>query len=148
MNYASKNLKHLIAVLGVSQASLEPVVGKKQQTISNWLNGKYDMDAEDLVRLSDHFGLTLEDMCLIDLSKGNLITDAYIARFRQFGNLKGNPIGNLKDVFHKINGEFTEGNLPGKEGVDVSIWMIMKLLQQMDEKIDQIKLSVEQKDKK
>jgi transcriptional regulator with XRE-family HTH domain len=59
MNFASKNLKFLITELNVSQISLEPVVNKKQQTISNWVNGKYEPEAEDLVRLSDWFGLPL-----------------------------------------------------------------------------------------
>jgi transcriptional regulator with XRE-family HTH domain len=147
MNFASKNLKFLITELNVSQISLEPVVNKKQQTISNWVNGKYEPEAEDLVRLSDWFGIAIDDFCLIDLSEGNLITQEYIAKFKKHGNLKGNLRGNLKREIHKINGD-KDGEDLTRLGWQEGFWILMKLLQQMDAKLDQIKAGIEQEPKK
>jgi transcriptional regulator with XRE-family HTH domain len=147
MNFASKNLKFLITELNVSQISLEPVVNKKQQTISNWVNGKYEPEAEDLVRLSDWFGITIDDFCLIDLSEGNLISQEYIAKFKKHGNLKGNQTGNLKREIHKINGD-QDGEDLTRLGGQEGFWILMKLLQQMDAKLDQIRVSVEKGQKK
>lgn len=148
MNYAGKNLKFLMTKLNVSQAKLEPIVNKKQQTISNWISEKTQMDTEDLVNLTDFFGIALDDFCLIDLSESNLITDSYIAKFRVKGNLMGNGIGNLITTVHKKIGELGEEKPSQMEGGDAGMWAVFQVLQQMNGKLDQIKDSLNNRESK
>lgn len=101
------------------------------------------MEAEDLIRLSDHFGLSLEDFTLRDLSKGNLITEAYIKRFHEKGNLKGNLTGHLKGQIHKNIGEEKARESAQKPGDDNGYTMVMILLKEMNAKLDRISASVE-----
>lgn len=142
MNYTGKNLKFLIDELDITQASIESVVGKRQQTISNWTHGRNQMDAEDVVKLCDYFGLSLEDFCLKDLSMGNLIDEEYKSKFKEKGNLIGNPIGNLKSVFHQNIGE----NSPLRQGVpggeDQAFWILIGLIQQLNSKVDAIRVAM------
>ena len=145
MNYSGKNLKFLIDKLGISQASIEAIVGKRQQTISNWINERNQMDAEDLIKLVDHFGLSLEDFCLMDLSKGNLINQQYIAQFMEKGNLKGNRRGNPNPTFHQNIGESLPANTANQGGQDDSFNMVMIMLREVISKLDRISASIDSK---
>lgn len=138
MNFFGKNLKTLISKLAISQASIESVVDKRQTTISNWINGKTSPDAEDLVKLGDFFGMAIDDLCLTDLSKGNLITEDYISHFRAKGSLKGSLKGSPKHIFHQNIGEDIHQESGDFGNLEALLFAVLKLLQGIDSKLDRI----------
>jgi transcriptional regulator with XRE-family HTH domain len=138
----AKNFKYLLQKLSLSQASIEPVVDKRQTTISNWLNGKSSPDAGDLVKLSHFFLISMDDLCLMDLSNGNLIDEEYVSRFRQKGNPNGNQNGNLMSEFHHFSGNPSLAVNSKKELEETNLWIVMNALKAIDQKLDEIRLSL------
>lgn len=136
MKLFGRNLKTLIGKLAISQASIESVVGKRQTTISNWINGKTEPDASDLVKLGDFFGIAIDDLCLTDLSKGNLISEEYISNFRAKGSLKGSLIGSPKVKFHQIIDEDLHQETDIPTDLKTLLWTVIKLMQGIDQKLD------------
>lgn len=130
--------------LAISQASLEKVVDKRQTTISNWLNGKTNPDAEDLLKLSQFFGLQMDDLLLTDLASGNLLGEDYVAKFRQFGSLKGQVIGKLSTEFNQNIGETRMANLETIHTDDPSLWALLQIMKQMAESLDRIERKLDQ----
>jgi transcriptional regulator with XRE-family HTH domain len=141
MLHFAKNLKLLMKTTATTQVQLESVVNKRQTTISNWLNGKGSPDAEDLVRLSSFFAISIDDLCLIDLSHGNLISEDYLANFRQFGNLKGNPMGNPMAHPYHFSGNPASQE---EEGQETYLWAILQAIKLMDKKLDAFEHKLEQ----
>jgi transcriptional regulator with XRE-family HTH domain len=148
MNFFGKNLRFLIKKLALSQASIESVVDKRQTTISNWINEKSSPDAEDLVKLSQYFGIPIDDLCLIDLSNGNLITEEYLRKFRHNGNQKGNLIGNPMTYFYQKTGMSRGTKEELEEAEEGAIWLILHVVRQMDIKLDLIRDWIKHQDKK
>lgn len=142
MPFFASNLKFLLSKLSLSQASIEPVVDKRQTTISNWLNGKSSPDAGDLVKLSQFFLISMDDLCLMDLSKGDLIDEDFVFRFRQKGNLKGNVNGNPMAQIHHFSGNPGQALEGWKELGEMSVWTIMQAIRQLDQKLDAIRDSL------
>jgi transcriptional regulator with XRE-family HTH domain len=133
MQQLPSNLKFLMRKLGQSQASIESVVERRQQTISNWLAGKGEPDASDLIKLSHFFGISIDDLCLTDLANGNLIDEAYLARFRQIGKVKGNLLGNPMASIHHFSGE-PKAMQEGQE--ETYLWAVLQQLKAMDQKLE------------
>jgi transcriptional regulator with XRE-family HTH domain len=148
MNFFGKNLKFLISRLSISQASIESVVDKRQTTISNWINGKTDPDATDLVKLSEFFGIAIDDLCLTDLSVSNLIDEEYIANFRAKGSLKGKGIGSPKLKFHQNIGDLIHQESGIPEDTQALLWAVFKLMQGIDAKLDQLRADMKKDSQK
>jgi transcriptional regulator with XRE-family HTH domain len=144
MQQLPANLKFLIKTLGQSQASIESVVERRQQTISNWLNGKGEPDASDLVKLSHFFGISIDDLCLTNLSEGNLIDEAYVARFRQIGKVKGNLMGNPMAQIHQNNGEGRTAAKGLEQPEETFLWAVFEQLKRLNEKIDRFEQKLDQ----
>jgi transcriptional regulator with XRE-family HTH domain len=142
MTYFGKNLKALVSKLGITQASIEGVVEKRQTTISNWVNGRTNPDAEDLVKLSEFFGLPIDDLCLTDLSHGNLITQDYISNFRAKGSLKGKPFGSLTAENNQFIAMKPIQNNDAREDDNPLLWSVLKLMQGIDQKLDEIRADI------
>jgi transcriptional regulator with XRE-family HTH domain len=142
MIYLSKNLIYLRKQFNVSQAQLALQVDKRQSTIGNWENDQTYPDANDLIKINQFFGISIDFLLLVDLQKGNLITKEHVEEFKRNGNLIGNPIGKLKPKFEgiKSNGSHDlEDNLEQEKAKD---WAVISLLKGIDEKIDQIRVSL------
>lgn len=89
------NLKYLLKRFDVTQSQLALWLNVRQTTISNWINGIGSPSVEELVGIYHYFGISVQDLIFTNLSEGNLISDSNVAVFKQKGNRKGNPIGNL-----------------------------------------------------
>lgn len=50
----------------LSQEQLAEKIGVSRQTISNWENGKFYPDIDDLFKISKYFNITLEDLLSCD----------------------------------------------------------------------------------
>lgn len=143
MTNFGKNLKGLIEKLAISQASIENVVEKRQTTISNWIHGRTDPNAEDLVRLSLYFGISVDDLLFTDLEGGNLITEAFVQKFKQKGSLNGNVTGNLTTKVHQFIGEQAELKKDLSQSEETAFWTLLQMIRQLDSKLDLLRASVE-----
>lgn len=66
-NNFAKNLKILRKIKGESQAELARIVSKGQTTIGNWETGLSEPNIEELVILSNFFGVSLDALILSNL---------------------------------------------------------------------------------
>lgn len=61
------NIKHLRISNGETQEELGSICGKTNTAISNWEKGIREPDAIDLSILSNHFGISIDDLMKKDL---------------------------------------------------------------------------------
>lgn len=59
MDY-NNNLKELRTEKSISQRNIADLVGKTQPTYCDWENGKTQPDIQDLIKLADYFGVTID----------------------------------------------------------------------------------------
>ena len=96
MNFLAQNLKFLREIRKLKQAEMLDSIGFAQTTWNNYEKGVSKPKYDDLVKISDTFGVLIDDLIKRDLSKGNLIQNEKSKIFDTKGNLNSNPIGNLK----------------------------------------------------
>lgn len=135
MNYFAKNLKYVMKRTRTAQSRLGIEVNKGQTTIGNWANGVVEPGIHELIIISNFFAITVSDFLLIDFEKANLITDEYLAEFKQKGNLKNKPA----DQYAVPEGPETVVN----EEERMTMWIVAKELKSMQEKIDKVQQSVD-----
>ena len=66
-NNISTNLKYLRKKKGLTQLELRTILGYTRSTWSNYENGLTNPSIEDLITISNFFGVTLDDMIMNDL---------------------------------------------------------------------------------
>lgn len=79
----------------LKQSQVADFVGVSRTTYSDWERGKTEPSLTHLVRLSEFFKISLDELIGSNSEKGNLIVMEQIADYTKKGNLKGNLIGNL-----------------------------------------------------
>lgn len=146
MNLFSQNLRFLIRRFDISQEQIATYIGKKQTTISNWVNGNSFPDARDLVKIYEFFGFSLDSMILEDMESKRMVTDEHVEEFRQGS-------GRVRKFREKIQvaskGYFSESGI-------TSIVMddggggkaVLKLLKGIDRKVDEVKGMIEAEKKR
>lgn len=97
--FFSDNLKTLRGEKGETQASIASLVNKRATAISSWENGLSEPSFQDLVILSDYFGVSIGDLIGKNINDGNLNTEKHVHKNTQKGNLNSNRIGNLNRVY-------------------------------------------------
>jgi transcriptional regulator with XRE-family HTH domain len=142
MNYFAKNLRFLRKQSRVTQHQLALQVNKGQTTVGNWENEISEPSMDELIIVSNYFGISITDFLIEDAEKGNLIgkNDVFTdpPKNRQKGNLKGNLMGNLmteKDAF------YGSGNSPNNqlnEAKDSAIWLLLQEQKRISEKLDNV----------
>jgi transcriptional regulator with XRE-family HTH domain len=97
MNFLAKNLKFLREIRKLKQAEMLDSIGIAQTTWNNYEKGVSKPKYEDLIKISTLFGVPVDDLLKIDLSKGNLNENEKSKFIDTKGNLNSNPKGNLKE---------------------------------------------------
>lgn len=70
-NSISKNLKYLRKKKGLTQFKLRSNLGVTRSTWSNYENGLTTPSIEDLIKFSNFFGISLDDLIVKDLQDGD-----------------------------------------------------------------------------
>jgi transcriptional regulator with XRE-family HTH domain len=70
-NNISRNLKYLRKKKGLTQFKLRSSLGITRSTWSNYENGLTTPSIEHLIKFSNHFGLSLDDLIVSDLQAGD-----------------------------------------------------------------------------
>lgn len=68
MIFFAKNLKHLRSVRGLKQSDMLDLAGFKQSTWNGYERGASTPNIDDLIRISDFFGIGESDLLHADLS--------------------------------------------------------------------------------
>lgn len=63
MNKFKENLKRLVKKEGITMAQLSRATKIAPQTLNNWVAGQEPRSLEKLKRVSDYFGITLDELC-------------------------------------------------------------------------------------
>lgn len=132
MNCFQKNFDFLINNLDVTQKGIELQTGIKQTTLSNWLQGKGEPRASDLVALNQYFGISIDLMVCYDIEKGNLIEIIKENFEGQKGNVIGYPSGHPID---KNGGLYAVPRLPDDKEENI-MWAILQEQRRNSEKLD------------
>ena len=64
-----KKLSELRKQNGISQEKLAEMVGVSRQAVTKWESGKSNPDTENLFRLAEIFGISLDELCLGEIPK-------------------------------------------------------------------------------
>ena len=64
-----KKLSELRKQNGISQEKLAEMVGVSRQAVTKWESGKSNPDTENLIRLAEIFGISLDELCLGEIPK-------------------------------------------------------------------------------
>lgn len=84
----SGQIKKYRDALGLSQEELAERIFVTRQSVSNWENGKTYPDLQSLLRLSDLFGLSLDELIKGDIeTMKEEINKSEIRKMNQWGNL-------------------------------------------------------------
>jgi transcriptional regulator with XRE-family HTH domain len=142
MSFLPKNLVFLRKKFGITQSQLALRLNKGQTTIGGWENNASEPAIDLLVEISDIFGVSIDYLVKVDLEKGNLITEMHVKEFKQNSKGIGNPIGKLIAKFDPIPVE-NSGQKMDPTGQDlIKDWTVIKILKGIDEKIDEIRVSL------
>lgn len=102
MNYFKENIKFLRKQKSITQGSIALQVDKGQTTIGNWENGISEPNINELILLSNFFGISLTDLVCTDLGNGNLFSEPHVPYLKAIGKVKSNVIGNPKVEFNPV----------------------------------------------
>lgn len=143
MNYLPKNLKFLIRKYDTSQSQLALYVNKRQQSISNWINNISEPEVSDLISIHHFFGISLDALVFQDLENSKVVTIEHIETFKRNGKVTGKVSGKVLPVsegyFNRSSGVVSVVN----EADQVAAWAYMGQFKQINEKLDQLRLSVD-----
>lgn len=67
----SKNLKYLRLSNGLSQEDIGKIVGKDRSLISQWESEDKNVTVDDIIKISNYFNITMDDLIGKDLTKEN-----------------------------------------------------------------------------
>jgi|GEM_PF-6287898 len=129
-NFLPTNLVFLRKRYKVSQSQLASQVKKGQTTIGNWENDVTQPSVEDLLELKQFFIVSLDDLLETDLRK---IEESRLKEIvKKEGEVKENNKVNSQN-FPDSDTDFTV-----REPDATSLWAIMHILRQQDQKLDQL----------
>lgn len=148
MNYFSKNLKYLLKRFGVKQGELAEQVGKKQTTISNWINEVSEPDVSQLLIIHHYFGISLDALVKTDLEKLKVVADSHVEEFKKFGKAKREVPDKKSAASRQYFIEDDPKQSILSEPDPVANWAVMGQLKQIHEKLDDLKDSLQSINKK
>ncbi len=98
MNYFSKNLKHLRKLTATTQDSIAFQVNRTGNTISGWEKDVSEPGIEEMIIISDFFGVKVDDLVKSDLSTVQLNVEEVGGKKQVIVqlNVKGNVQPNVK----------------------------------------------------
>jgi transcriptional regulator with XRE-family HTH domain len=152
MNYFATNLTYCRKVFRVTQENLAIQLNRSQSTIGGWENKVSEPNVDALIKLSEFFGISIDNIIKVDLVNVNPIEFKEMVKKEGNVNLNVNPSVNLmgKEILKKDR-KYTISDTPESvvnDGDPSTQWATLKILQQMDQKLDRLLLSAQNKPNK
>jgi transcriptional regulator with XRE-family HTH domain len=140
--FLGKNLKYLRKVFSLSQKEVGELVNKGQTTVGNWENKKSHPSIQELLIISNYFGLPVGDLLMTDVEKSGLVTEEMVLKS---GKKKG--LKNSNPARKPVRYESPEQNdYIINEQSELSTWVVLKTLRTIEEKIDELKSLLNKKE--
>jgi transcriptional regulator with XRE-family HTH domain len=143
MNYFAENLRFVRKLFDVSQTELALQVNKRQTTVGGWENKVSQPDIDNLIAISEFFGISIDDLVKWDIEKRNLITEKHIKKMKEERNLMGNAMGNL---IRKKTTKYQpyDGNTSMvAEGQQAADWVLLRKMEELRQDFGLLRDSVE-----
>lgn len=140
MNYFAKNLTYCRKIFGVTQAELAVRLEKSQSTVAGWENKVSEPNVESLIKFSEIFGISIDHLIKTDLPAGQYITDEHIQKFRS-NNKNSGKNTNDNPVYVGFDEDQDNQKSNVNEDEPVKEWLMLKILKQMDQKLDKLLLA-------
>lgn len=145
MNHFATNLTYCRKVFRVTQENLAIQLGRSQSTIGGWENKVSEPNVDALIKISEFFGISIDNIIKVDLVNVNP-TD-----FKEMVKKEGNVNLNVHPTVHplrkKLRNYTTSDDQLSMVNEDdpTAQWAYMTILKKMDEKLDQLLLSAQNK---
>lgn len=134
MIYLSKNLGYLRKSSGKKQIEIGRFVQKGGNTVWNWEHGVSNPNIEEIVALSNFFGVSLQDLVLTDMEPEGIVGNPSIVVAGDHlrpGNSEARPYATRQTV-SEVNED--DANLN---------WLLLQEVRRNSEKLDQLIRSVD-----
>ncbi len=135
-----KNLRFLRLRENFTQAEMPTRCGISGATWSNYEIGNTEPSLSNILKISRLFRVSIDDLLTLDLEKGKPTDEIEVSIISQKGKANSKVIGKLNTSENALNAPF-EANESG-------IWTLIKLIQNMDGKLDGIRVLIEKGPKK
>ena len=138
MNYFAKNLTYCRKIFGVTQAELATRLEKSQSTVAGWENRVSEPNVESLIKFSEIFGISIDHLIRTDLPGGQYITEEHIQKFKSNYKNPGKSPANDTPVYVGFDEDQDNQKNNVNEDEPVKEWLMMKILKEMDQKLDKL----------
>jgi transcriptional regulator with XRE-family HTH domain len=107
--YLVQNLKYLREQRGINQTKLSEDLGLAQSAICNWENNHRTPGIEMIIKLSEYFGTTLDELVLKDLRPPMPMYAGNLRYLRKKHDMSQDDIGNLLGVSQRCVSKYENG---------------------------------------
>jgi transcriptional regulator with XRE-family HTH domain len=140
MNHFAKNLTYCRKLFGVTQAELAVKLEKSQSTVAGWENKVSEPNVESLIKFSEIFGIAIDHLIKTDLTTGEYITPEHVQEFKTNSKNSGkSSSGDPVYIGFDEDRDHHKSNV--NEDEPVKEWLMLKILKEMDQKLDKLLLS-------
>lgn len=140
MNYFAKNLTYCRKIFGVTQAELAARLEKSQSTVAGWENKVSEPNVESLIKFSEIFGISIDHLIKTDLPGGQYITEEHVQKFKANYKDPGKR-ANENPVYVGFDEDLDNQKSNVNEDEPVKEWLMLKILKEMDQKLDKLLLA-------
>ena len=130
-NQFSKNLRFLRKRGNHNQDEISLLFNKRANTIGNWENQKSEPSLAELMKLSEYFNVSTQDLLHSDIEK---------LTFHQNGEIPLNESGGQNEKYYALTQTVTP---LVNEGSPDAFWLILRELRAMNEKVDLLSASLQ-----
>lgn len=141
-NHFATNLVFLRKLFRVSQSQLASQVNKGQTTIGNWENSQSMPSADDLIIIKHFFALSMDHLIETNLADVDPIDLPTIIKKEGITDQKVDAIQKKVRRYAQFDTPPLQLNEPAQEAAE---WATLKLLHQMDKKLDDIRDAIGKK---
>ena len=141
----AKNIRLLRKRRRLTLSEMQDSSGFKVSTWSNYENGNTEPDFNALIQISTYFGISIDDLLLVDMENVQLMDNKRSTNFQGKSTANGTANSTAKPA------KYGDYNLPESvlnEPENSREWLIAKMLKENSEKLDQLLLLAKKKDDK
>ena len=140
MIFFAKNILFLRKHKGWKQAEIQANINISRATWSNYENDSTEPDFEKLIRIAKFFGIQIDDLLTVDLSKNPHLVNHIEDGSKDKTSVSG---PDSKRILYTPEDENTEA----RENQETAIWYLLREVKAIRQDIDEIKARSAKEDK-
>jgi transcriptional regulator with XRE-family HTH domain len=130
MSFLAKNIRFLRKQRAERQEDVSVLFNKKANTVGNWENRKSEPSVGEIVKLAEHFGVSLHDLLNIDLTHAGVVPLTIAAKQVPDAHPKMYPVSE------------STPSLAMDDQPD-SFWVLIRELRAINEKLEDLKRTLD-----